>query len=560
MRLEPRQTCILAGAGISFPEPAALPLAISLLEHLMRQLGNGYASKEDYLGILRLPPVSPRRPGEYLRFEHAFDRLALVDPYERFLREAYSNMEARPNGYHQWLAGMLKRGANVITPNFDLMIESALAEARPDIRILQSDHECREFLEESLQPSSGVLQKIHGSVTGKMEARFPSLIATRAKGPRYAAATRLMQGRTLVIVGYSGSDDYDIVPLLEARIQDGQSMIWIDHREGAPERIAPELLDPEKPRSAWARSCKDYVEIAGDTAAALAMVFGASEPSGLRCEAARTGSRPLPDLRVSDWERLSLLYGLLEERLYAGQTGLLAGAGQALKRAAAANDESRLISTIDRCFDHLCNLRPAYREIFGECDCSLERMASTLDRVERRPGDRLYFKVSLLSAWMLRERGEHAKSAALIDEMIAECVRIQHWPLLCQLPEWAVARYVEAEKLDRRDLFRRAGWDLVLWTEDLAPMVNLLYWVEDAGLLAADGAVMPFGYQEIHEELTFALRINQMFGNVSEERNALENLARLEWVWNRFDSYKEYKQRAAEVAQVLSRPVPRLEF
>jgi SIR2-like domain len=560
-KLHPSQMCILAGAGISLPAPSSFPTAAPVLRHVLRDLANGYATSDAYLSALDLPPVNPRMEWEYMRFEFVMDRLALYDPKESFLREVYSRLDARPNSYHIWLANMLSLGANVITTNFDLMIEHALGALRPSSGALPSmlltDEECDRYCQETATNTAGgvgTFQKLHGSVDGVMAARFPQLVGSGAAGPRYQAAAKLIHGRTLLVLGYSGGDDFDVMPMLSYMYAyKGQPIIWIEHAasteiQSIPSSLPPPvILQPEYTNMGIGQ----LTRIQGDSVAALNFLCHESCPSlGMSVETSLP--TPLPALGLTDWERLSLVHELMQGNLYVEQAGIRSAIEPLLPKVAEADGQSKSAAQIHQGVWTLIdkeNKEPAEAEI-------ISAIANTEPVLRRR----LENKILLLEAWLEHKRGAVEERDQKLRTLMAWCDENANWEVMTSAPDWAFCYCEDLREYNRRGLYLKVGWHLMIWSRDLQIPLSMMYIVEDAESFMNEGGELDYSYWDYQKALKLALFYNQRLGNVKEARNAAANLRRVAWVWNQFDEHRRYSEMVKELDEILSRHVPKLSF
>lgn len=133
---------------------------------------------------------------------------------EEVLADLLTDLNAEPNPLHRFFADHLSRGGTHVTMNFDTCIERA---GRGD-----------------WQP--GALLHVHGELGSK------SIGATLARIERglpreIRSALREMilspRIRSIVFVGYSGSDFFDVDPFLASLPRDslaGRDVLWIEHR------------------------------------------------------------------------------------------------------------------------------------------------------------------------------------------------------------------------------------------------------------------------------------------------------------------------------------------
>ncbi|MFX1397678.1 MAG: tetratricopeptide repeat protein [Promethearchaeota archaeon] len=230
----------LVGAGCSADPPSNLPLGRKMIEAIVRHS----CAKSEVDKILAI---------EDLRFEQVVEIVRdRLDPKLKII-DYYGECES-PNLQHFFLAEMLKRGHFVVTTNFDFLIELALLKLlSPKVPeevivpvITEEDYKNPEYQNPNKLFKKGkmAIYKIHGStenaITG--EKTRESLIATiQAFGSgnegesvfqlepfKRPAFEALSDGHSLVILGYSGSDDFDIVPTLKL-LKGVENIVWVDH-------------------------------------------------------------------------------------------------------------------------------------------------------------------------------------------------------------------------------------------------------------------------------------------------------------------------------------------
>lgn len=223
---------VLFGAGVSAAPPASLPTAWALFEAYRDRLCTQLGDRPD--GALPTPPIDDWMRG--LRFEEVvsiFERIGLgldaVTPLDS-ARAANAN--------HRLLASLALCGWPLVTTNFDILAELAILEAGGDpTQAVDRD----DFRADSLGDFR--LHKLHGSFwrwrAGSWSDSRESICATfESIGAQYARYLKndtqklflanLLRERPLVVVGYSGSDDLDIAPIV-LRAPREQPLIWVQH-------------------------------------------------------------------------------------------------------------------------------------------------------------------------------------------------------------------------------------------------------------------------------------------------------------------------------------------
>lgn len=219
----PDDTVILAGAGISLDWPSCFPIGSQIIASLANWLGDGDEEQTE-----RAKRALSRRglnPYAFTRFELVWETLELIAPGISRCMEALEVFGA-PNRNHHAIAKILDDGGSLITTNFDRRIERALEGLGSDIRPWVFGERPRKPKPESryfkIHGSFGHRRKLLSSLfsigqAGLGFARFPSL---------RAALRDVVFDRTLVVAGYSFSDHFDVVPLIESELRPRQ-IIWV---------------------------------------------------------------------------------------------------------------------------------------------------------------------------------------------------------------------------------------------------------------------------------------------------------------------------------------------
>ncbi|MFX1503356.1 MAG: tetratricopeptide repeat protein [Promethearchaeota archaeon] len=231
----------LVGAGISMDPPTNMPSAI----HIVKGLLELCAPQEEIENLLSL---------DMLRYELVVEKIQdIFDEDLRFLD--YLEYVTEPNLIHMFLANIITRGNYVITTNFDYLIEQALLcvlddQWHQDILpiITKEDYIFYQDPDNLVKSNKYPVFKIHGSkrniITGKDTKE--SLITTmsalgkeRGEGETFTiepykkpTVFNVMNDRSLVVLGYSGSDDFDIGPTLR-ELPYLNRIFWIEHSQNA---------------------------------------------------------------------------------------------------------------------------------------------------------------------------------------------------------------------------------------------------------------------------------------------------------------------------------------
>lgn len=226
--MEPHQVVVLAGAGVSIEEPSGVPAAWGLLDALLKWVapdGNLRAQL-----ARRMTPGSHFNPYHFLRFEGFIQAVAELDPNVFYYLES-TQSHGGPNLNHRLLARLALGGATVLTTNFDTRIEQAADGSFLPTFVLSSRRR--------VPGPDERLIKVHGSfpwkrgrnVTpratltqiGKLGLGFERFTAFR---DWFGAVTA---GKILVVVGYSASDSFDVVPLIEGYSR-AATVVWFSYQ------------------------------------------------------------------------------------------------------------------------------------------------------------------------------------------------------------------------------------------------------------------------------------------------------------------------------------------
>ena len=245
--------CFLAGSGISLDPPSCLPTGYMLIKLILQQTIP--QSEQNFF----LSSMSPQQldmrtqndlqlnmdtEGDFLRFEQLLEKLRWIDPDFHIL-DCFEIIK-EPNINHKFLAKMLINGNKVLTTNFDSLIEYALKELNiPDNNIkpiiYRQDWEIHE------DHNSYYVYKLHGSVVDirnqkncrdSLQATLSQIFQNKSgalhlESWKKTVIESILKDYDLIIIGYSGLDDLDILPTLRKIISD-KKIIWIKHEGSRP--------------------------------------------------------------------------------------------------------------------------------------------------------------------------------------------------------------------------------------------------------------------------------------------------------------------------------------
>ncbi len=225
----------LVGAGCSIDPPSCLPDGRTMMNAII-----DYTCAESEIDKIK------KLKG--LRFEQLIEILSEeLDPELKVID--FYGLCDKPNVQHFFLAEMMKQGQFVLTTNFDFLIEYALQQSdvsKEEIKVVITREDFEEFRNPQELYLNGLkaLYKIHGSTKNAItqEDTRTYLVATiRAFGAnkegenvfqlesfKQPLFTNITKNRSLVVMGYSGSDDFDIVPTLKV-LEHIQDIAWINY-------------------------------------------------------------------------------------------------------------------------------------------------------------------------------------------------------------------------------------------------------------------------------------------------------------------------------------------
>jgi len=222
------EVVFFAGAGISNEPPSSLPLAADLTRHIVNIIFAGSRAQTWHRTLQRA--ISRIRPEVF--FQRILDT---VGP--RGLEGLRILQASAFNRNHRFVATAASKSHLCMTTNFDDLIELACKSQGLIPHVLANPRECARFRHGAFSQRGMVhVLKLHGT------------LSTKGKGPPAAGLTTtlnqvarglhpnvahlfgwILRRKTLVVVGYSGLDELDIVPVLRG-VKSRHSIVWVDHR------------------------------------------------------------------------------------------------------------------------------------------------------------------------------------------------------------------------------------------------------------------------------------------------------------------------------------------
>ena len=324
---------VLCGAGISAASPSSLPVARRLLESYDSRLNACLWATPAYRTCL--PSLREWMPK--MRFEEVVSLFRMVgyttEPIEPL------NSSQRLNRNHESVARLHASGCPVLTTNFDVLLELAILETEGSVRQLISREQFA-----AKEPDIGAIAKLHGSfwrwdgtewqdsrdtLCTSIESVGGQFIQYSYNSPQKVFLNQLLSSRPLLVVGYSGTDDFDISPLV-LRPTNRRLIVWVQHDESITDTIiatslgeVPAAFHESIPPGLFAKVAdrSNVVYLRGQTSAILEALADARsnsvDRSRPKCEPPIPPTSPaeLPDNFLNiPWRALTVA-GWLQQRL-----------------------------------------------------------------------------------------------------------------------------------------------------------------------------------------------------------------------------------------------------
>jgi tetratricopeptide (TPR) repeat protein len=215
------KVAVLCGAGIS--RNSGLPVVGEFESEIFDRLG---ATKQERSAILaaKLPfEAFVQSLGEYSRLDRLFEIFAL----------------GIPNANHLLLAKLVIAHTleTIVTTNFDQLIERSLGSENHDVQTLSQAADFGKVSRKWFRRESFLI-KIHGGVEAPSEMAITlrqvasqTLLPSRKRVIDYL----FRRGRhsTVLVLGYSASDVFDLCPQIEAVTNPRKRIIFVQHSDGS---------------------------------------------------------------------------------------------------------------------------------------------------------------------------------------------------------------------------------------------------------------------------------------------------------------------------------------
>ncbi len=224
----------LVGAGCSVDAPSCQPAGRSMMDAMIKFT----CAESEVENLLKIKELRFEALVEIIR-DNLDPELKIID---------YYGLCNKPNSQHFYLAEKINQGHYVMTTNFDFLIEYALLQLgipKEQIKIIITRNDFEKYANPSDLFLKGIntVYKIHGSTMNIItnENTRDTLITTiQAFGSNKEGLSvfqvepfkrplfdNISKKRSLIVMGYSGSDDFDVVPTLK-KLQNMENIIWIN--------------------------------------------------------------------------------------------------------------------------------------------------------------------------------------------------------------------------------------------------------------------------------------------------------------------------------------------
>lgn len=212
--IDANKLILLVGAGVSIEPPAGLPSGRELTEYYLKSCIGNELTNEIMQTWEKLNKVINSANGfeiSLIRLEFIvgcindidieFNYLPLIAGFQQFAN-------AKPNINHFNLGEIKRKGCEIITPNFDCGIEKVFGNFRTTTRLEVPANEVE---------NSGVIYHYHG--IGTQYEQLGATIGEIKKGVKQKFGKQLrewfQQGYSIIAVGFSCSDYFDMTPFFE---------------------------------------------------------------------------------------------------------------------------------------------------------------------------------------------------------------------------------------------------------------------------------------------------------------------------------------------------------
>lgn len=241
-------TVFFVGAGISLNPPTNFPIASDIISEIIKLISPDAKTFTKLQLLSDSQRIDRRSPNDYIRFEQLIYSIQQVaDPDLTLLRMI--GIFDQPNELHFLLADRALQGDIVITTNFDCLIEEAILNLGGNPKTVctfQDFKNWETFSKTSIIP----VFKIHGSYRkytahhyvesiDTIQATLSTITAGTSElvlpGEKRDFLERVTKDKQLVVAGYSGCDDLDIMPSFHFLKM--STLYWIFHKQSPSKTV-----------------------------------------------------------------------------------------------------------------------------------------------------------------------------------------------------------------------------------------------------------------------------------------------------------------------------------
>jgi len=253
--LEKPRLVFLVGAGISLPPPSNLLGGAAFTKNLIDILSpDKDIRKELYLWSDAENP-DREREGEFLRFEGVMQALTETCDPELHVLDCLEAANT-PNENHYTIARLLGLGHIVFTVNLDSLIERACLKLAIPFRTAVTDQDFQLEAPNTIYKLHGSMRKYHDGVWIDTRGSIKATLRSVGRGntplgldpAKKNILSRALAENDLLVLGYSGYDDFDICPLL-CSIESEKKIAWINHSNDKVCRSWVDLASSNKDRN-----------------------------------------------------------------------------------------------------------------------------------------------------------------------------------------------------------------------------------------------------------------------------------------------------------------------
>jgi tetratricopeptide (TPR) repeat protein len=230
-----------AGAGVCVNAPSHLPHAHTINKRIFDLIAASDSVRKQLYGFIEKNPPT-------LRFETIIEAINR-NTDKKLGVLSFLNKDSPPNSIHYAIANMaIHHGAIIITTNFDSLFEQAINELGGKAYTICEPADFKQF-KRWISAGKIPVIKLHGSfrkyngssftdASHTIQAELNRVGANNAdlllESYKLSLFGRIIANHHLIVAGYSGSDDFDIMPsLLQMKFT---KVTWLQHQLNIEER------------------------------------------------------------------------------------------------------------------------------------------------------------------------------------------------------------------------------------------------------------------------------------------------------------------------------------